>query len=60
MAYAVGVDVGGARGRFGIPEERKRVSVKSWKPLPSNGSKDVTVDTVDSVFVCVCESDFKA
>jgi hypothetical protein len=29
----------------------RKGNVRSWKPLPNNGSKDVAVDI--SVFVCV-------
>jgi hypothetical protein len=31
-----------------------RGNVRRWKPLPSIGSEDVTVDTSVCVCVCVC------
>jgi hypothetical protein len=37
--------------QFGNPEEGERLPLK---PPPSNGSKDVTVDTSVCVCVCVC------
>jgi hypothetical protein len=33
---------------------QRKGKVCSWKLLPSNGSKDVTVDTCVCVCVCVC------
>jgi hypothetical protein len=39
-----------ARGQFGNPEERERPPLEAWKPLSSNGSENVTVDT--SVHKC--------
>jgi hypothetical protein len=40
-----------SRDRLGI--QRKK-NVRRWKPLSSNGSEDVTVDTNVCVCVCVC------
>jgi hypothetical protein len=33
---------------------QRKGSVLRWKPLPSNGSEDVTMDTSVCVCVCVC------
>jgi hypothetical protein len=33
---------------------QRKGSVCRWKPLPSNGSEDVTVDIGVCVYVCVC------
>jgi hypothetical protein len=33
---------------------QRKGNVRHWKPLPSNGSEDVTVDTSVCVCVCVC------
>jgi hypothetical protein len=40
----------GGQGQFGNPEKG---NVRRWKPLPSNGSEDVTVDTSVCVIVNV-------
>jgi hypothetical protein len=33
---------------------QRKGNIRYWKPLPSNGSEDVTMDT--SIFVCIKES----
>jgi hypothetical protein len=33
---------------------QRKGNVQLWKPIPSNGSADVTVDTSMCVCVCVC------
>jgi hypothetical protein len=38
-----------ANGQFGNPEEEERPPLEAWKPLPSSGSEDVSVDN----FLCV-------
>jgi hypothetical protein len=51
---AVGVAVSEARGQCGNPEEGERSLLETLKPLPSNGSEDVTRDTSLCVVV-ICD-----
>jgi hypothetical protein len=48
-ARLLGVPAAEAQGQFWKAQEGDRPTLESWKPLPSNGSEDMTVDTI----VCV-------
>jgi hypothetical protein len=57
LAVAVSSRTGGVQLWLGSGDSlgfQKKGNTRCWKPLPSSGSEDMTVDTNVCVCVCVC------